>query len=80
MTIEVQGTGALDLEIKGVVDVELDNPTFTSLAAIDMSTLTKTTKITKAGIYSFGVDGIGKIKAVLNSTANAITVFGRMGD
>ena len=80
MTLEVQGSGALDLEIKGVVNVEYANPTYTPIAAIDMSTLTKAVKITKAGIYSFGVDGIDKIKAVLNSVSGTFTVFAKVGD
>ena len=80
MTLEVQGSGTLDLEIKGVVNVEYANPTYTPIAAIDMSTLTKAVKITKPGIYSFGVDGIDKIKAVLNSVSGTFTVFAKVGD
>lgn len=79
LTIEVQAAGTISLAIQGLVNTELQNPTYTSLAAIDMNALKKATTITKAGIYAFGVDGINKIKAVLTS-GSGVTVFGRLGD
>lgn len=79
LTIEVQASGDIELEIQGLVNTEMVNADYTSLAAIDMNGLSVTKKITKAGIYSFGVDGINMIKAVLTS-GSGVTVFGRIGE
>lgn len=80
LTLEVQGTGSFTLNVQGLVNVELANPTYTNLAAIVAEKLSKTESITAPGIYYIGVDGIAQIKATLSSVSGSVTVFGRLGE
>lgn len=80
LTVEVQGTGSFKLDIQGLVNTEVANPTYTNLASIVAKTLTKSESITEPGVYWIGVDGVTKIKAVLSSVSGNVTVFGRIGE
>lgn len=80
LVLEIQATGDVEIEMQGLVNVELANPNFTSLAAIDLNSLSKTESITKSGIYAFGIDGVSQVRVVVKSITGSVTVFGRLGE
>lgn len=80
LTLEVTGTGTFTLAVKGVVNVEIDPPVYTNLAAIKMANFDVVETLTAPGIYCIGVDGVNGIKAVLSAVSGSVTVFGRIGE
>lgn len=82
LVLEVHGADTLSLKIYGTCykdREDSDSGVYTQLAFVDLSNFSSKTEITKPGIYQFGVDGIYKIKAVLDSTSGAVTVIGKAG-
>ena len=80
LTLEVQGSGTFSLTLQGLVNKKIANPSYSTLAAIDISDYSVPDAITKSGIYCFGVDGVNDIKAVISSISGSVTVFGRIGE
>ena len=77
LTLQVDGdASAFSFQIKGCVDLMSDE--FYQLSGLDLDFNTSKT-ITKTGIYTFGVDGISKLKLKLDSiSGGSITVFAKI--
>lgn len=53
---------------------------WTELATISAKDFSVSTTMTSKGNYFVGIDGIGRIKAVINNTNGAINVSGKVGE
>nr|DAG36902.1 MAG TPA: hypothetical protein [Caudoviricetes sp.] len=53
---------------------------WTELATISAKDFSVSTTMTSKGNYFVGIDGIGRIKAVINNTDGAINVSGKVGE
>lgn len=65
------------LSVMGTIE---NNENWNKLAIIDMSTFQMVNNINKNGIYTIAMDGVAKVKVVLNGiTSGNISVFGKLG-
>lgn len=74
MTLQVTGSGSIDLEVKGKADINGD---WETVAAISMESFEVSESITKNGVYCIPLRGFTRIKAV-NSGDSGVKVYGRI--
>ena len=75
MTLQISGSGSINLQIKGKSDVK--DGGWDNISAVSLGSFSAVQSITAAGIYSVPVRGLTKLK-IVNSGDTGIKVYGRV--
>ena len=75
LVLEVSAT-TISMTVQGIVDATEGNTEWHDLAVINAKTLTAEESITEPGIYYVSVDGVAKIRTVIESMTGTANVFG----
>ena len=75
ITLEVDAT-TIQMKVQGICDTSADNPTWKDLAVINAKQLIAENKIAAPGIYYVAIDGVTKIRTVIESVTGSANVFG----
>ncbi len=87
MNIEVSGVTSGDIIIEGCINIlnkdgsnkKEDECVWTKLSFVDLSTMTLGSSIVSDGIYSVGIDGMSRVRIVINSISGSATIVGVAG-
>lgn len=77
LTLQIEGTGTgMNIQVLGCADMASDE--FHVLYGLDTA-YARSNAITKNGIYSYGIDGISKIKLLVTAmTGGKLTAFAKI--
>lgn len=75
MTLQVSGSGSINLQIKGKADTK--DGGWETISSISMKDFSMAQSVTSVGLYSVPLRGITKLK-IVNSGATGIKVYGRI--
>ena len=75
MTLQVSGSGSIDLQIEGKSDSK--DGDWEVISSISLKSLSASQSITSTGIYSVPLRGLTKLK-IVNSGSTGIKVYGRV--
>ena len=75
ITLEVDAT-TIQMKVQGICDASAGNTNWKDLAVINAKKIIAEEKIKAPGIYYVPIDGITKIRTVIESVSGSATVFG----
>lgn len=75
LVLEVSAT-TISMKVQGIVNATEGNTNWSDLAVIDAKTLTTGESIAEPGIYYTSIDGVAKIRTVIDSVTGTANVFG----
>lgn len=86
LTLEVSGATGVSLKVQGCINLEDANKNpipdanlqWSDLAVINMKNFNVGSSISENGIYAIGVNGLAKIRVVLESVTGSVTVIGTL--